>query len=142
MNSGPVAPPLVGHGQQPAGLIPQAQLVSNAHHEFLSPCRTRQKTRGQASPDSFPLGRQSGGCALRVRTFAQVNARSPTRARFLAGTLVSGSLQSRGARLDRADSCPTTSDGIGGWPIPAPDDASCALRKGHVARPSSKPILT
>src|ERR1035437_4514150 len=142
MNGGPVAPALVGQGQQPAGLIAQAQLVSNAHREFLSPCRTRQKTRVQASPDSFPLGRQSGGACLGVRTFAQVNARSPTRARFLAGPLVSGALLSRGTRLDQADSWPTTSDRIGVWTIPAPDDAACAVRKSHVARPSSKPILT
>src|SRR5674476_66594 len=102
MNGGPVAPPLVGQGQQIAGLITQAQLVSNAHHEFLSPCRTRQKSREPAPPDSFPLGHQSGGCVLGVRTFAQVNTRSPTRARFLAGTLVSGSLLSRSTMLDQA----------------------------------------
>ena len=89
-----------------------------------------------------PWGVNPGGCVLGVRTFAQVNARSPTRARFLAGPLVSGSLLSRGTRLDQADSWPTTSDRIGVWTIPAPDDGACAVRKSHVARPSSKPILT
>src|ERR1035437_1840885 len=49
-----------------------------------------------------PWGVNPGGCMLGVRTFAQVNARSPTRARFLAGTPVSGSLLSKGTRLDQA----------------------------------------
>src|SRR5680860_777250 len=74
MGGGPEAPALVGQGQQLTGLIPQAQLVSNAHRKFLPPCRTRQKSRGETSPDSFPLGRQPwgtlrGGARLRRSTY-------------------------------------------------------------------------
>src|ERR1035437_278126 len=86
MGSGPVAPALVGQGQQLAGLTPEAQVISNAHCKFLPPCRTRQKPGERASPVSFPLGRQPGGCVAGVCAFAQVKARSPSRERFLART--------------------------------------------------------
>src|SRR5450759_2284456 len=141
MNGGPVAPALVGHGQQPAGLIPQAQLVSNAHHEFLSPCRTRQKTRGRASPDSFPLGRQSGGVRARGAHVCAGQRTFPNSCKISCWNPCQR-LPPIESRLDQADSWPTTSDRIGVWTIPAPDDAACAVRKSHVARPSSKPILT
>src|ERR1035437_3391884 len=89
-----------------------------------------------------PWGVNPGGCVLGVRTFGQVNARSPTRARFLAGTLVSGSLPSRGTSWIKQTRGQRRLTAIGVWTIPAPDDGACAVRKSHVARPSSKPILT
>ena len=94
MGRRPVVPALVGQGQQLALLAPEAQLISNAHCKFLPLCRTRQKPREQTYPDSYPPGRKSGGYVATVRAFAQVNARTPTRERFLAGTTLSTALSS------------------------------------------------
>jgi len=95
MGRGSVVPALVGQGQQLAGLTPEVQLISDAHCKFLPPCRTRQKPREQTYPDSYPPGRQCGGYVASLRAFAQVNARSPTRERFLPEPLVGGSLRPR-----------------------------------------------